>query len=394
MAEARIKPLLFVPLVWLFGRLVIVAGFLTVPHLDASMVGNWDGLFYREIVTRGYEFTPDGWLHDIAFFPLFPALTWIVTRTGIGFYAAGVLVNNACYLAMLFVVFDWVRQRNGESAAAWTVAFLSVFPLSLFGSVIYSEGTYMLLTALALREFERRKMASSSLWSALASCTRPNGFLLAPALALAACMKREKISAFLPAAAATIGLIFVVTFSWRQFGDPLAFFHAQQSWRPKSYDRAMHQWLVLVSGGSVAFGHWVMQLIALPLIAVLLRFRDKLPWLPAAALWAVVVVIEQLCWGRDFPFAILAIAGTAALITLRKQIGTDVVAYGLVSLAAFVVSGTAMSVDRILFGVIAFPLAIGLLLQRLPALGPSLLLACVYDLYVVSTLFIRNSWVA
>jgi hypothetical protein len=392
--RSRVGPAIFIVSLWLAGRLIVAAGFLSAPHIDLTAVANWDGMFYRTIATRGYEFALDGWTHTMAFFPLYPMLVAAIAKSGAGFYIAALLVNNACFLAMLFVVYRWVTKRNGEAAARWTIAFLALFPLSLFGSVAYSEGAYMLLTALTLRDFDEGQYGVATLWSALASLTRPNGFLLLPALAIAALYERRDYRALLPALAAAFGIVAIVVFGGWRFGDPLAFFHAQQAWRHGGGGYGMYQWGVLLTGGSVSFGHWAFQLVAAGLVAVLYGARAHLHWAICAVLWALVIIIEQLAWGRDFPFAVLAFAGTGAIVYYRRELGMAVVIYGLVSLAAFLLSATVISVDRYLYGVLPFSLALGLLLRQLPALAPAPLVASTIDLCRSSAAFARSLWVA
>ncbi|HTA38006.1 MAG TPA: mannosyltransferase family protein [Candidatus Acidoferrales bacterium] len=396
MDRSRAVSVAFILVPWLLGRLIVVAGFLGAPHVDLTAVANWDGIFYRAIATSGYEYAADGLTHthSIAFFPLYPLLVSLVMKSGVGFYFGALLVNNACFLAMLFVTYGWIAERNGINAARWTVAFLALFPLSLFGTVAYSEGTFMLLTALTLRDFDRGKYGLATLWSACASLARPNGFLLLPALAAAAAYDRRGYKAFFPALGAAIGIAAVVTFSAWRFGDPLAFFHAEQAWRPGGAGYGMYQWGVLLTSGSTSFGHWIFQLPAAAVVAVLFFAGARLHWAASALLWSLVIAIEELAWGRDFSFATIAFLGGAALVYFRRELGAATVTYGLLSLAAFLLSATVISVDRYLYGVLPFSLAIGLVLQRLPALAPALLFASTIDLYRSSAAFARSLWVA
>ncbi len=121
---------------------------------------------------------------------------------------------------------------------------------------------------------------------------------------------------------------------------------------------------------------------------------SRIHWAAQLCLWSVVVAVEHLCWGRDFPFAVIALLGGAAVIAFRRQLGSGLVAYAYVSLCVLLGSGSSMSADRFLFGVLPFSLAIGLLLERNPCLGLPLIAADWLDLVQSAAAFARSAWVA
>ena len=253
----------FVLVCWMISRLVVLHGLRSVPSPNLGVVANWDGVWYRTIATQGYDFAADGRWHSIAFFPLYPYLVSLAMRAGANFDLASVLVSNAAYLAMMIVTSHWVAKRNGHSAARWTSAFLAFFPLSLFGSVAYPEGLFMLLSALALKEFDERRYPASALWSALAALARPNGVCLCVAFAASALAERRGKGAMLPAITALLGALVMITFGAVRFHDPLAFIHAQQAWR-HGIGGGLTEWRILLSSGSVSFGHWRLKFVHSP----------------------------------------------------------------------------------------------------------------------------------
>lgn len=392
-SATALQPRTFVLGCWAIGRLIVIAAFLHVAHPSATAVANWDGAWYHAIAARGYEYARDGGYHSIAFFPLYPALAAVVMRLGIPFAIAGTIVNNVTFLAMLFVIFGWLERCHGGSAARWTIGFLAIFPLSLFGSVTYSEGTFMLFSALALRDFDRKRYYAASLWAALASLARPTGILLLPAFALSAIIERRERAALLAALSAASGVAAIGIFSAVRFGDALAFVHAQAAWR-HSIPYGLHQWSVLLSCGSFWFGHWTMQLLVAPIVAILCLRRAHVKPIFRVLLWSLVVLVEHLCWGHDLAFAIIGILGTAALLYFGRTLGFAIVAYGFISLALFVFSGTTHSVDRYLFGTLSFSLALGLTLDRAPEFGAPLLAASGAHLFRSAAAFAESLWVA
>lgn len=378
---------------WLTSRLLIVAGIASVSPRRLSAVTNWDGAWYRYVATHGYDFAADGRWHSIAFFPLYPYAVSIIMRLGLGYEVAAIAVSNGCYLAMLVVAYRWVAARNGLSAARWTSALLAFYPLSLFGSVAYAEGPFMLLSVLALRDFDGGQYRSSAIWSALASFARPNGVCLAPAFAAAALFERRGGRAFGPACSALLGALAMTVFGAVRFHDPLAFVHAQEAWR-HGIGTGISQWQILLASGTLSFGHWMLNLGTLPLVAVLLVRGQKWPFLARLILWSIVIAVERVCWGRDFSFAVIGLLGTAACIGLRRRLGSAVVVYAGVSLIVLLGSGSPMSADRYIFGALAFVLAVGLLMDRAPAFGIPLLAANAVDLVRSAAAFAASDWVA
>lgn len=177
----------FVIAMWFLSRLVIVAamqliaplddkppatydrpplGFVTgfVPTASWQLFSHWDGAWYRRIATLGYEFANDQQWHSVAFFPLFPLIIRGVMLLGLRFEVAGTLVNNLAFLGALLLVYHWAQKRHGISAARWATAVLAWCPFSLYGTVIYTEGLFLLLTTAALRAFDNRQHAWAALW--------------------------------------------------------------------------------------------------------------------------------------------------------------------------------------------------------------------------------------
>lgn len=190
---------------WLLSRGVISAAMLIiapllpapsggiVPEFGWGVFAAWDGQWYQKIVMNGYEYVADGQQHNVAFFPLFPLIVRGVMTLGLPFNVAGTLVNNFAFLAALMLVYAWVEECYGTSVARWATAALAWCPFSLYGSIIYTEGLFLLLSTGTLRAFEKHQYMQVALWGALASATRVTGAMLAPALLLIAWKENRNI---------------------------------------------------------------------------------------------------------------------------------------------------------------------------------------------------------
>jgi hypothetical protein len=383
----------FVILIWMLSRAVVAAGLGVFSGTHLGVVQHFDGEYYRRIATNGYTYSPDGRYYSVAFFPLYPAFVALLMRTGLTFDMAATIIANLSFLSMLWFASEWVESKFGVATARWTVAFMAFFPMSLFGSLAYTEGPYMLLSLLALRDFDGGRYVRAGLWSGLASLARPSALWLIPAFVAAAFIEKRGVRALPPALAVAIGIAAFSIFCRLRFGDAFAFIREEQIWR-HGLVQGWHDWGILLGRGTVLFQHWKFQLQVLPIAAALVLTNRRLPSWLATSLWSVVVFTEHWCWDRDFASAIILILGGAMLLCFRRQLGVASVTYGLVAIISLAFAGSPLSVDRLLFGVVPLSISIGAFLSSFPTVGPALLWACTYDLFEKSAAFATNNWVA
>lgn len=395
---------LFVLGCWFGTRaLIAVAIFIVAPahpvahlpaheHLDGlDRLAHFDGRWYRMIVQRGYFFGPGGGEFNVAFFPGYPMLVWLVSRLGLPFTIAGALVNNAAFLAMLFVVDGWLRERCDAATGRWAVAMLCCAPQSLFGSTTYSEGTFMLFTALALRNFDERRLGWSALWGALASATRLPGIALAPALAIAALVERRGWRAGLTAFAPLAGVCGFGLYCALRFGDPLAFLHAQFGWRPYIGIDTVAWRNDFVAGIA---GMQRFHLIAALTLGFAWLTRRRLPLVLTGVVAYFGVDAERQAWnGPEYAVLLCACACVAALV-YRRELGTAATIYTLAGVAIVVLAGILLSVDRLAYGIVTVCIALALVWRHFPALGLGVLAMLLIDLFHYAVTFGRGLWIA
>ena len=336
---------IFVIAMWLLSRLVIVVtmqliapllnssppdyavgqpGFIPnfVPKIGWELFSHWDGAWYRKIATLGYDYANDGKYHSIAFFPLFPLVTRGVMTLGLPFEVAGTLVNNLALLGAMLLVYRWAQGHHGISAARWATAVLAWCPFSLFGTVTYTEGLFLLLTTASLRAFDNRQHGWAALFGAMATATRPTGAALVPAFLLIARREQRPAVAYAAALAAGGGLFLFSVYCAIRFGEPLAFVQVQRAW----YDPNTN-WLSIIAG--------------------------VFTWERKTNLIPVVMVF----------------GGAYLLWNLRAKLPPVAVAYGFCSLALIITSGVLMSVSRFAYAIVSLSLALGLLFASHPRWG-------------------------
>ncbi len=197
-----------------------------------------DGVWFVRIASQGYEHA-----HSQAFFPLYPLLTRIVSPLTAGNYViAGEAVSLAAYAAAMVLLYKLVRPRFGAAAAAWTVAFISWFPLSFVFSAVYSEALFLLFTVAAFWFGERRTWWAAGLAGLLAAATRETGLLLVvPLLLLYASHRgwgRRRLDLRWPRdlrigwlLLVPLGTLLYMAYLQLRFGSALLFSRAQSNWR-------------------------------------------------------------------------------------------------------------------------------------------------------------------
>jgi Gpi18-like mannosyltransferase len=337
-ATKRLNTFLFVISMWLLSRLVIVVamqliaplyytsplylnwnpnpvdfveGFIPKPGWE--LFSHWDGKWYKRIATIGYDFANDGEWHSIAFFPLFPLLSRGVMTLGLPFEVAGTIVNNLAFLGAMFVLYLWAEERHGIGVAKWATAVLAWCPFSVYGTVIYTEGLFLLLTTASLRAFDNRQHARSALWGALATATRPTGITLIPTFFFVAWRERRPASAYVAGLAVGLGLLAFSLYCAIRFGDPLAFAHVQKSWEQPN-------------------------------------------WLD--------VFKELLRGDRNSSIKVFMVFGSAYLLWyVRHKLSRVAFIYGFCSLAMVSALGYLLSISRFVYAIASLSLALGILLS-------------------------------
>ncbi|MGC2129449.1 MAG: mannosyltransferase family protein [Candidatus Aquilonibacter sp.] len=341
----------FVFAAWIASRAVIVAAFFVASAHPLASAGNWDGAWYGSIAQHGYGYAQIGAQHDSAFFPLFPMLTSLLLRAGIGWPLAGVLVNNAAFFGALILLHRIASKRWNTATARWCIAFTCACPLSLFASVAYREGVYLFFSALALWCALRSQRLASGLAGAAASAASAIGITLAGALVIQELVQRRSARDIASAALAFAGIAGFALFCYLRFGDPLAFAHTQQGWRTGGIDATA--WL---------------------------RVTDSLrTWEGLRANLMVMVLV---------PLAAIAI------IMQHKALGLLLTLYGLLAIALILVAGEPISADRLAFAVVPVLLAYGRILQRIPVAGAVWLVFSLSLLAYDAGSFARFHWVA
>ena len=258
----------------------------------------WDGFWYVEIARNGYAQAhipgqPSPW-------PFFPLLPWII-RAGhwIGPSEAlvGVVVNHGAFLLGLAGLHHIARRHFDERASTLAVWAIALFPASIMFSMVYPSAIFFAGSVWAFDFVEDRRDLAAGLATLAVVMVRPNGFLVAIALAFAVGWQWRRVAVTCGPAALGFG-----AWCWYNFhrtGDALTFFKAKDGWPEIN--------LVdfVLRDRKIAIPHVL--LAAAAALAVILVWR-KLPraWLVLTALCLVVPLFTGMVGlgryaGETFP---------------------------------------------------------------------------------------------
>lgn len=404
---------------WLSSRLLIIFMMFAVMPIIAKtsnividkygwwdVLFAWDSVWYYKIATSGYNYGSDVVNNEyaVAFFPLYPLFSWILMQFGLSFPVAGLIVNNLAFLGALIVFYIWVSEIGGEDTARWATAALAWCPYSLYGTVIYTEGLFLLFSISALRAFDRKEYVWAGLWGALSTATRITGMALLPAIFLTALRQRRQPIAYITSVAVALGVAFYSLYCAFRFGDALAFLNAQRAWR-SSAGFTLSGWMLLlkqivigvpntqlgyiqdylypikfaivVMGGSLLY--WFRNLIGHELT----RYGFFALWI---ALWMMASQpLIQIVW----------IFGSLYLLWhYRSSLPLVAAIYAFLSYAIALNTGLTMSVDRYVYAIAPVFIACGFLFAKYPRWGYAVIAFCGFILILYCVRFGQDLWLA
>jgi Gpi18-like mannosyltransferase len=228
-------------------------------------------------------------------------------------------------------------------------------PFSLFCTVAYTEGVFLLVSTASLRAYEQHQYAWASLWGALATATRANGLALIPTFLIVAWREKRLAIAYISAGAIAIGFLLFSLYCAVRFGDPLAFVQAQKGWQDPGFQ--LSDWWDLLTKDLL----WR-------------RGRDR-------AIEAVTKII-------------MLFGGGYLIWRFRNKLNFILVVYAFCSIALIINSGAIRSIERFTYAIVSMSVVLGLLLARHQRLGYVTLSLFALWLAYFSLRFTLRLWVS
>ncbi|MFE5533669.1 mannosyltransferase family protein, partial [Embleya sp. NPDC056538] len=194
-----------------FGYLIARAVNLVVLGLMAlatgkpfwSMLGSWDGVWFRDIADFGYvdkiPVSPTGkpYWTNVEFFPGYPwAVRLVCDLTGLSALNAGMVVTTIAGVVAAWGLYALGRELTGSHRVATLFALLwGVAPGSMVLTMVYSEALFVAFASWGLLAVVRRQWTLACVLCLLAGLTRNTAFALVAALgvtALAVVLQRRE----------------------------------------------------------------------------------------------------------------------------------------------------------------------------------------------------------
>ena len=242
-----ITRLIFILLTYFGGVLFFVPNYSTTELAFRDVLYTWyrwDAIRFITIATKGY-ITPD----YSAFFPLYPALEHAFEAI---FHSdillTGMVISNLAFFGTSIILYRLTETEFDQATAKRTILYLSIFPTAFFFFAAYNESLFIFLMLLSFYALRRGQWWLAGIFGGLATLTRSIGLLLAVIFVWEFARQklpqirqawREKQTLPLIRALAGLPALLLIPLALGIYayalkvilGDPLAFTHAQQSWR-------------------------------------------------------------------------------------------------------------------------------------------------------------------
>jgi hypothetical protein len=191
---------------------------------------HWDGAWYTEIATEGYEERAPA---STAFFPVFPMLVRVGAFLGGGAPLWGILISLAATTFTLYFLYGISEKLFDVRAAKAATLVFAFFPSAFFLNAPFTEALFLAFSVGAYwATYVRRDLLLAGLLGAFAAATRNSGVLLLMPLLYEWLRSRREFGwrGVWEMALVPTGLLGYAASLWFRFGDPLIFAHAQSAY--------------------------------------------------------------------------------------------------------------------------------------------------------------------
>ena len=266
----------------------------------------WDTGWYGSMIDQGYHTDGnDNAEHNVVFFPLYPALCWLVKQIlPVRVLVSMLIVSAGATFVMLLLLYRLLTRYYSSFLAGVCVLFLAISPFSVFLFAGYTEALYVCLVVAFFYFVTQESYTAAAVMSGLASASRPYGCLLAFVLVfemarrhyLAYGFKFSLRSRYLQGALVLFpvcfgGLIAYTLYLGYRFDDPLAFSHNLKPWG--------------IIGGKIQLADAVAFRYFVPLIGDTLVHYKLIHPMVTGLLWFVATPVLLILLGRRlFPSAL------------------------------------------------------------------------------------------
>ena len=221
----------------------------------AAVLTRWDGYWYVEVAREGYpsqvlEGHGNGAQSNLGFFPVFPFLIRVVRAvTPFDLRESAVIVSVISGAAAFVVLWFLIRRLTDEGTATRSIVLLAFAPSAFVLGMGYSEALLLLLAGVCLWALVAERWLLAGIAAAIASASRPNGFVLAACCAwaaIAAYRRTKSFKPFIAPALAPLGLIAFFAMLQVRAGDFGAYIKTQHRGWNQGFDAGAHTFTTLM----------------------------------------------------------------------------------------------------------------------------------------------------
>lgn len=132
---------------------------------------------YLQIAQEGYQTQGENAI-NLVFYPLFPLLMRIFSFGAWDMALTGMVLSRMFLAGAAICLYELMRLDDDEKSAYISVAFMAVYPFSMFTVGVYTESLFLLLTISCMLSIRKDKMIWAGALGFLAALTRVQGMLL------------------------------------------------------------------------------------------------------------------------------------------------------------------------------------------------------------------------
>jgi Gpi18-like mannosyltransferase len=191
-----------------------------------------DGQWFRGIAVDWYDrpYQPGAW-SEYPFFPLFPAAGGALIKGGMPSTVALAGLSWLASMLAFAAIHRLAVVHAGPAAARWAVWFVALSPGALSLILGYSDAFYLAALAWALVFAGERRWVAAGVVAAVATASRPNGWIAVAAVIVLVIRLDRSWRAVLTAAAPSA--VFLLGWLWyleHATDDPFVFWSAKSAW--------------------------------------------------------------------------------------------------------------------------------------------------------------------
>lgn len=308
---------------WIVARILIAAGYITAyaaaeklspgsrPTVLTEGLIAWDGTWYRDIATQGYQSLP---LDGLRFFPLFPLLGRALTVVTLGRTdVALVLIANVASLLLVIAIRRLVLfERGSEALARRSVWFVCLFPGAFVLAWAYAEAIWLLAAVGVMWAIRSRRWGWAIVAGLVVGATRPLGIVMVVPIAIELvrvwrdARRDERILGIAALSSPVVATGIYLLWVSRVFGDAWLPYSVQDDYRGQGVDPFTRIW----DGLSQMFGSE--------------RLGDGLH-IPFAIVFVILLVLTFRYWAVSYG----AFAALVLVAALDAQNLNSLERYGL-----------------------------------------------------------------